>query len=480
MADPNLVPLPIGYASKDYDSVRSRVSIINLLAEANKDGEYVTVRDAFGLTDFAVSNGDEGRSNLFVNSDFMYFVSGTQAFRVDEFGTVTTLGDVGGSGRSRIFSNGVPGDNQIIILNGAGLGYVYTDANGLVQVTDPDFLATLHGDILDERGIFARRDTNEFFLSDLSDLTAYNPLSFGSAEQNPDNMVGVIALKSAAWMINERSIEYWQGTSDDVLPLRVVKGATKNRGCPVPATIAKAGDSFCFFADDNTVRMIEGSTMTKISDLDFELRVRGDGTTNFPGFAVTDDAYGFFVDGPVHKIYYLTFPTENYTWAYDLSTGLPHQRATGNEAEDFWRIAGGALFKNKLYGLDALNGKIYELDQAAKTEAGAIMRRQMTCPSVRRNYDWTLPYVEMEMEVGQSTDPTVEPKMIVEYSKDGGYTYTTWGTISLGKYGNQRARVPMRWFGRIVRHKDFIPRFTVTDAVRVQFYALYGVIEQDG
>ena len=478
MAADDLTPLPLGYGEKDYNSIRSRTGLTNLLAELDGDAKYATVKDTFGLTLFATSNGDEGRSNLFVNSDFMYFIAGDFAYRADEFATVTELGFVGGSGRGLIFSNGIPGDNQVMFLNGAGLGYVYNDADGLVQVDDPDFLSTVHGDILDERGIFARRDTNEFFLSDISDLTAYDEESFGSAEQNPDNMVGVVILNSAAWMINQRSIEYWQGVNDEILPLRVVKGATKNRGCSAVGSIAKAGERFCFFADDNTVRMIEGSQMSKISDLEFELRVRGDGTPNFPGFSVTSDAFGFFIDGPVHKLYYLTFPTEGYTWAYDFNSQLSHLRST--EDLDYWRIGASALFNNKLYGLDNQNGQIYELNQGAKDENGSIMRRILTMPSVKYPADWTLPYMEVEMEVGQTTDPSADPKMIVEYSKDGGYTYVTHGTISLGKYGDRAHRVALRNFGRIVRHKDFILRFTVTDAVRVQFYGVWARIERDG
>jgi len=82
--------------------------------------------------------------------------------------------------------------------------------------------------------------------------------------------------------------------------------------------------------------MIEGSTMTKISNLDFELKVRGNGSLTFPGFSVIDDAIGFFIDGPVHKIFYLTFPTEGYTWGYDFTSGgLTHERTS--EGVGYWR-----------------------------------------------------------------------------------------------------------------------------------------------
>lgn len=473
-----LQKIPLGGTYEDLNSAQSRQGVINLLGESTEDGSYKAIKDGPGLTLFSTLTSGAGRSNLFVNSGFMYAIAGTDLIRANEFGTVTVLGSVGGSGRGQIFSNSVPGDNQIMVLNGIGDGYVYTDALGVVQVTDPDFLATVAGTVQSERGYFARRDTNEFFASDISDFTAYNPLSFASAESNPDVVQTVIAKKSAVWVLGSESIEYFQSITDTTFPLRAVIGASKDRGISAVNSLADAGERFCWFADDNTVRMIEGSQMTKISDLAFELIVRGDGTTDFPGFSVTDDAIGFFVDGPVHKIYYLTFPTEQFTWGYDFTTGLTHLRTS--ETPGFWRVGAATLFNNKLYGLDIVDGFIYELDQSNKTENGVIMRRVLTTPTISAPHDWTLPYVELDIEIGQGTDPTLDPQMSVEYTKDGGYNYTTWGNISLGKYGDNRARVPMRLFGRIKRYADFALRFTFTDDVRVQMYSLWADIEPDG
>lgn len=473
-----LQEIPLGGDDREYNSKKSKQTLFNLLAEGNADGTYRTVKDTYGLTEFAdESNSGACRGNLFVNSGFMYQVIGGTLFRFNGFGTSENLGTSGGSGRARMFSNAVPGDNQIMVLNGIGQGFVFTNAAGLVEVTDPDFFSTVAGDVLAERGWFPRDGTNEFFGSDISDLTAYDPLTFASAESNPDVVLQIIRKKSAIWVLGSKSVEYWQTITDPTLPVRAVIGASKERGIAAVHSLAEAGERFCWFADDNTVRMIEGSRMTKISDLDFELRIRGDGTTNFPGFTVTDDAIGFFVDGPVHKIYYLTFPTEGYTWGYDFTTGLTHRRAS--EGIDYWRIGSVALFNNKLYGSDILNGKIYELDQANKTENGSIMKRQLVTPTMSAAVDWTLPLVEVEMEVGQVTDPTLKPVMIVEYSKDGGNTYRHHKSVSLGDFGDKRKRVPLRQFGRIIRHQDFNLRLTVTDNVRVQFYSLWGDMELD-
>lgn len=471
--------LPLGGQDKDLNSKKSREALVNLLPESDAEGAWRTVKDTAGLTLFAdQSPFGACRSNLFVNAGFMYCVIGGTLFRFDKFGNPTNLGTCGGSSRASLFANSVPGDNQIMVLNGIGQGYVYTNGGGLVQVTDPDFFSTVAGDVLAERGWFIRQGSNEFFGSDISNFLAYNPLTFATAEFNPDDVVQAIAKKSALWLPGGATTEYWQTTTDDILPLRAVLGASKERGIAAVHSLAEAGERFCWFADDNTVRMIEGSQMSKISDLDFELKVRGDGTPNFPGFSVTDDAIGFFVDGPVHKIYYLTFPTEGFTWGFDFSTGISHTRASEG-TNGFWRVGAATLFNNKLYGSDILNGKIYEMDQGAKDEDGEIMKRVLVTPTISGNSDFTLPYLELEMEVGQTPDPNATPAMLVEFSKDGGYNWTFKESVPLGDFGELRRRVVMRGFGRVIRHHDFILRFTVTDPVRVQFYGLYGVIEAD-
>lgn len=147
---------------------------------------------------------------------------------------------------------------------------------------------------------------------------------------------------------------------------------------------------------------------------------------------------------------------------------------------DIGESAPPTLFNIKLYGLDIVDGYIYELDQGAKDENGVLMRRSITTPSISSHVDWTLPYVELEMEVGQPDEPLEnDPLMMVEYSKDGGYTYTNWGTVTLGNFGDYRQRIVMRQFGRIPRHKDLILRFSVTDPVRIQLYGLWADIEPD-
>ena len=296
-------------------------------------------------------------------------------------------------------------------------------------------------------------------------------MTFASAEESPDDVVSVEAKKSALWVLGKETSEYWQSYNDLVLPLRSVKGVTKQWGILAPDSLADINEYFAFLANDRTVRMMQGTQLVKISDLDFELKVKGDGTTTSPGFTTVDDAFGFFVDGPVHSTYYLTFPTEGYTWGYDVNTGLSHTRAS--EGYGYWRISSAVKYNNQIICSDYISQNLWILDPANNTENSSIMRAKLVTPTISFEQNCTIPLIELEMEVAQTTDPTADPKMMVYYTKDGGNTYTHKGTISLGKFGEHKKRVPLRLFGRLVRNTDFGLRLEITDDVGVKFYGAF-------
>jgi hypothetical protein len=452
--------LPLGGSSKDFDSKQSRAEVINLIPEGDKDGEYRTVKKVDGLTLFATFALGPVRSIPFVNSSKIYVVSGSALYRVSSTGVVETLGTVGGTGRAEIKANAVPGDNQIGILNGSGAGYIYTNLGGLVQITDPDFFSTTSMAELDERFWFSRDGRNEFFGSDQSDGTAYSPLTFGSADESPDAVVAVVSKKSALWVLGSSDIEYFQRFNDPDFPLRAVKGATQEYGLLVKNTLAEDNDYFAYLADDRTVKLLQGTQLIELSDYEFQ--------TKIAKFTTITDAYGFFVDGPLHSIYYITFPTEGYTKGFDLKTGQSHQRKS--EGYDYWRVNGAVKFGEKIICGDSIDGKLWVLDTENKTENDVMIRTKLVTPSVSWPKDGTVSKIELSMEVAQTDDPTITPVMMVSYTKDGGKNWVNKGTVPIGNFGQHDKRVVLRNFGRLVRNKDFALRLETTDKVGVQYY----------
>jgi len=457
--------------SSDYDSKKNRGQIVNLIAEGDQKTGYRSVRRCEGLSLFSNLTAGIPRSNLLVNDNYIYFVAGSSLCRVNYLGTEEILGTINGSGRAKLVANAVPGDSQILVLNGTGSGYIYTRGGGLSLITDVDFFSSTSATILNERFWLSRDGTNEFFASDVSDGTSYNSLSFASAEESPDNVVRVIAKKSALWVLGTDTTEYWQTYTDVTVPLRQVKGVTKQWGILAPDSLADTNDYFAFLASDRTVRMMQGTELVKISDLDFDLKIKGDGTPTSPGLSKVTDAIGFFVDGPVHSTYYITFPSDGYTWGYDINTGLSHTRSS--EGYGKWRINAAVKYNDVIICADSVSAKLWTLSPAHNTEGNLLMRAKLVTPTISFEQNATIPLIEIDMEVAQTTDPTADPKMMIYYTKDGGNTYINKGTISLGKFGEHRKRIPLRRFGRVVKNKDFGLKLEITDDVGVKFYGAY-------
>lgn len=466
---------PLGGREKDFDSKKSRGRIINLIAEADREGTYQTIRRVEGLTLFATNMEAPIRSDLFVNGGYIYVVSGSKFYRIDTTGTVTEIGTVNGAGQAKLAANAIPGDSQIVILNGSGDGYIYSVALGFIAITDPDFFPSSSVTVLNERFWFVRDDTNEFFGSDISDGTSYNPLTFATAEESPDKTKSIIAKKSALFVIGERSIEYWQSIDDVTLPVRRVNGGSKEWGILAPDSLANINEYFAFLADDRTVRLMKGNELVDISDLDFTLRVKGNGTLTFPGFSKVDDAIGFFVDGPIHSTYYLTFPSEGFTWGYDLNTGLTHTRESENLG--YWRVNSAIQYNAKIICGDIVEGKLWILDPSNRTENNEILRTTLITSFISFERNMTIPLIELDMEVAQTIDPSLDPKMQVYYTKDGGNTWIKKTSVELGKIGTNQTRVPLRKFGRVVRNKDFGLKLVVTDPIGVQYYGAKYTVE---
>lgn len=474
----NLQQMPIATGQKDYNSKKSREALVNMIAEASADGKYLVVKRLEGLTTFIDTTLGAVRSDLFLNSELIYFVSGDNLFRVNSAAVLEDLGAIGGTGRCQIVANNFPGDNQLLILNGNGNGFTFKNADGLEAITDPDFLLSSSATVLNERAWLVRDGTGEVFGSAISDFKSYSTSTFFNAEENPDNAVAVVAQKGTLWVLGEQTTQHLQSIDDPDLPLRNITGGSIQQGILSGDSLAGYQDEFYWLADDLTVKRVVNDQMTKISGLALELEIKGDGTLQNPGYSIISDAVGFFSDGPVHKIYYLTFPTAGVTWGYDITTGLWHKRSSGSSGGAYRGNGSVGAFNRQFVG-DSQSGKIFVLDAANKTEDGETVFCTVRFPTLSRPVNFNLPLIELDMEVGVGLPSEISQTrdLQVRFSTDGGYNYTNHSDIDLGSLGNYRERVPIHLFGRIVRNKDFVLELVLTDPIDFRLYGAWADIQ---
>lgn len=151
---------------------------------------------------------------------------------------VGVIGDVGGAGPVALDY----GFDRLSIASGQKLFYL--DANGLAQVTDPDLGRV--NDALWVDGYFMTTDGSYVVVTQLSDPTQVDPLKYGSAEEDPDMITGLIKVRGEVYVTGRHTIEVLQNTGGNGFPFSVVDGATIPYGCVGPAAKCRFAESFAF------------------------------------------------------------------------------------------------------------------------------------------------------------------------------------------------------------------------------------------
>jgi hypothetical protein len=154
-------------------------------------------------------------------------------------GAATVIGDIGNNGKPVSMDFGF--DRLAIASNGK---LYYWDGTALSQVTDVDLGLVL--DVIWISGYFMTTDGTYIVVTELNDPFAVNPLKYGSAEVDPDPIVGLKRLRGEAIIIGAKTIQVLQNVGGNGFPFRTVIGATVPRGACGTRACAYYLESFAF------------------------------------------------------------------------------------------------------------------------------------------------------------------------------------------------------------------------------------------
>lgn len=151
---------------------------------------------------------------------------------------VGSLGTVGGSGPVAMdygFDRlGIASDEKLF----------YLDANGLTQVTDIDLGRVI--DMIWIDGFFMTTDGSYIVVTQLSDPTSVAPLKYGSADEDPDMITGLIEVRGEVYVTGRHTIEVFQNVGGTGFPFSVITGATIPYGVVSPSAKCPFNESFAF------------------------------------------------------------------------------------------------------------------------------------------------------------------------------------------------------------------------------------------
>lgn len=376
-----------------------------------------------------------------------YFVAGNSLYKVSGT-TYTDLGTIPGNERVDMFSNGA----QLGILADGDL-YVYETS--LAQVTDPGFVGASDVTYLDLFGVFV--DGSNIFINNpaaasFPDLNDFDALDFATAEATPGDIVAIETDHRELFIFKEDNTEIWTNTGNADFTFQPVGNAYMELGCIAKDSVAKADNTVFWLANDMTVRRADGYTPIRVSTHAIENEITK--------MTTRSDAYAFSYPFNGHLFYTLTFPTENRTFEFDITTGLWHERESdGNE----WR-AGHYLYSNDIHYIgDLTTGNLGKLNGQVYTDFGDVHRVSITSPSVSsegRQIFFKRLHVDFEMGRGLLTGQGDDPQAMLQWSDDGGRTWSSEYWRSIGQIGEYYRRAV--WH-RLGASRDRVFRLSFSD-----------------
>lgn len=460
------IKIPFGLHA--YESRSGPVNdqeLVNMFAEVQQqDGKDKVVTFGFpGTTSYATA-GTGPIHGMKVMGDYLYVVSGTSLYRVQN-GTATLIGSVPGGVRASIEHSG----SELCTVNGVN-GYTYSVANGLQQITSAGFYnGTERVAYLERRFLHPRKDTIQFYASNAFDGQTYDALNFEQTLTDPENNRSMIADHGEVWIFTKKGAEVWTYNRNEAsFPYSRIDGAYVEKGIAATHAIGKVDNTFFWLGEDRVIYRADGYKPTRISTHAIE-KVIGGYTTISDAFCLTYQIGG-------HSFVEFTFPTENQTWRYDAATGLWHE-AKYNSGR--YHANATEFFENKTIIGDYQNGNLYYLDFDSYTDNGTTITRVASTPQINHNRARAVMdrlYIDIESGPGLTTGQGSDPQMLLKYSKDGGKTWSNEKWLPMGKVGEYTRRVKVDNIGM---YYQIMFKMTISDPVKVVSIDAYADVEID-
>lgn len=402
------------------------------------------------------------RGSYTASNNEVYVVGGNKlyslssSFVATELGTLTTS-----SGPVSMADNGT----EVLIVDGTN-GYAWNmTTDTFQQIADPDFFAADQVVYIDGYFICNKKGSQFFFISGINDIT-FDALDIGAAEGFPDSIIGLVVLQQKLYLFGTQSGEVFYNAGDALFPFIRIPGQIIDIGCSATFSIAKIGETVFFLGGDATgtgiVYAIQGSMPKRVSTFSIEQEIRKL-TQNQISRATS---YTYQQGG--HQFYCLNIPGLTSTWVYDLSTQFWHER----QYLSLWGLERDlAECHNLSFGLNTVgdwaSGNIYELDRDSYSDNGISVVRERTSPHFSQGLKFVRHssfQLDMETGVGLNTGQGIDPQVMLQWSDDGGHSWSNEYWVSAGAIGKTRTRVKWR---RLGISRDRVYRVRISDPVKV-------------
>lgn len=484
--------MKIPFIGASYEA-RSKVincqECVNLYPEVNPAGSksVAALIGTPGLTAFVNLGGDPIRGMYTTASGRLFVAQKLHVYELFADGTkkiAATLTSIFGA--VHFADNGV----ELLIVDGVS-GYVFgLDSYKSEEITDALFVETKATQCLFLDGYFVVNQpaSGRFYYSDLYDGKTW--LGYYTAETSADVALSIGKKNGELWIMGTQSAEVWYGTGNSADPFSRIHGGFSDIGIMAANSVAYTTNTIFWLGSSKqgvgVVWMATGYQPQRISTHGIEYPISQ--------MATTTDAIAYCYQQEGHSFYVLSFPGGDRTFVYDITTGLWHERASWNiwsGKNQMWQAVHCAFFNNQHYVGSSKDGNVYLLDFSNYTENTIPIRRVRTAQHLsgeNKRFSYNLFELEMERGIGlpdaQITAsgsvigeiPGYMPLVMLSWSDDGGFTWSSEHHWSAGKLGEFKTRV--KWH-RLGQARDRVFRVAISDPVKVVLCDAYAQIEPE-
>jgi len=412
----------------------------------------------------ATAGGQSNRGHVQF-ADTWYTVIGAFLFSVASDGTHTEIFDgIAGTGPVSFVADG----DELIIITKAGFDDFVFDGTDVSQLSGANIQEFRSGAYIDQRGLYVPTNPSvagRWVYSNTGTLTTVDADNFKNAESEPDALLRIEVIRRSIWLFGANTLEPWYATGDTTVFDRDADGI-EPYGLAAHDSVSVLGKFGFFLAVSEQaaphVRMIAGAQSVQVSTPPID-EIIGSGTYT--------DAEGLAYERHGHLFFALTLPSigsNGRTFVFDASLGVNppiwHERQSGVDIIGSWDARQAAFMHGKTVVGHKNDGKLYELDDDTHTDAGNPRMAMFTVEIASSGEFWNImDAVIAEMTVGKAAaGASVEPKVILDWSDDGGLTYSDEIMIPMGFSGDYSRIVEEHGLGEF---RTRLMRFRVTDSV---------------
>jgi len=423
-------------------------------------------RSTPGTNTFATAGAGPVK-DIFYQNGKAFCLSGDGMYEISAGGTTTKLGTVAAGPTGQLAGNGT-GGNQIGAVTG-GLGYIYNISTEVfAAISDADFPSEAQTiQFYDGYFLTFGFNTREVFYSTLFDGTGWAAAGKFAKSWTADSIKAVKVSERLIFVIGNDKTEVWGNTGDSVATFVPVQGVLIEHGIDAFKSVVNINDAVAWLGHDK-----DGKNEAWMVDQNYRPnRFSTHGVERaWRTYARSDDAIAWSYRESGHTFYVISFPTPKKTWAYDLTSGLWHERGYLNPATG---VQDHVLGQCHAYAFDRhlvgsrVDGKIYDMseDHVYDDDSKPILREVMSphVESPQRSITINRLSLRCDTGVADATGQGADPHVGMKYSVDGGKTFSSKLYASTGEVGEYDTEVGWNLLGQ---GRDWVINFSSSDPVK--------------